>query len=250
MSKLTLSNYFTKQGQRRALDAYSEFATGSAWSVPMKMDLYELSCEAFAGTGSLSAFERIYNNLVSYWQVFRPHGADQCWDAARIFETLRRELSGFSQSDGANLVNFDRNKRHSLMFSLMALGDIKPNADYPTMTVSKFLHFFNPSLFPIYDTAVVWNKVFARFGGDYRAFCAASDLDPASEGAGFLRNYVCWGNSLSTTAAPEFMESFVGWLEDQLPRKRFASLDRTFLANLYATAFEFTAIGAAKAEGY
>ena len=106
MAKQALQDYFTKHGQQRALEAYSEFAMGTAWSVPLKMDLYDLSREAFSGAGSLQAFERIYNNLVSYWQVFRPHGGEECWDAARIFETVRRELAGFDYSSGVSLASF------------------------------------------------------------------------------------------------------------------------------------------------
>lgn len=246
----SLKDYFTASGQQRALAVYADFAKGSAWSVPLKMDLYDLSQEAFTGTGSLPAFEKICSNLVSYWQVFRPHGADECWDAARIFEAMRHELAGFDYASGVTLASSNNDKRRSVMFSLMALEGMKRNAGYPTMTVSKFLHFFNPSLFPIYDTAVVWNKVFARFNPDYRAFCNAANLDPSADGAGFLRNYVCWASSLMTDAEPGFMPAFVAWLEDELPRKRFATLDPAFLRTLYATAFEFTAIGAAKAEGY
>ena len=55
MPKASLQDFFRKHGQQRALQAYGEFATGSAWSVPMKMDLYELSREAFAGAGGVSA---------------------------------------------------------------------------------------------------------------------------------------------------------------------------------------------------
>ena len=31
------------------------------------------------------------------------------------------------------------------------------------MPVSKFLHFYNPGLFPIYDTEMIFNKVLKRF---------------------------------------------------------------------------------------
>jgi hypothetical protein len=250
VAKLALKDYFTKQGQQRALEAYSGFAKGTAWSVPLKMDLYDLSREAFSGAGSLGAFEHIYNNLASYWQVFRPHGADECWDAARTFEVIRREFNEFDYASGTSLTNLNGDKKHAVLFSLMALDGMKPNTGYPTMTVSKFLHFFNPALFPIYDTAVVWSRVFGRFGIDYRAFCEGANLDSSADGAAFLRNYVCWAGSVMTTAAPDFMSSFVAWLEDELPRKRFATLEPAFLRTLYATAFEFTAIGAAKAEGY
>jgi len=246
----SLRDYFTTRGQAQALGAYAAFATGSAWSVSHKMDMYDLSREAFSGAGKLEAFTRIYGNLVSSWQVFRPHSPEDCWNAATIFEALRKELAGFDHASGMNLINFNHQRRHSVMFSLSALGGIKPNTAYPTMTVSKFLHFFNPSLFPIYDTAVVWNKVFASFRGDYREYCNRTNLGPDSEGAAFLRNYICWSSELMTTASPDFMPSFVAWLAGELPPRRFAMLDPAFLSTLYATAFEFTAIGAAKVEGF
>jgi hypothetical protein len=63
------------------------------------------------------------------------------------------------------------------------------------MAVSKFIHFYNPSLFPIYDNEVVEYKVFARFRTDYREFCDGAGLDSSANGADFLRNYVCWASS-------------------------------------------------------
>src|SRR5687768_1339124 len=113
MPKLSLLDYFTSRGQQRALESYGRFATGTAWSVPMKMDLYDLSREAFTVAGSLPAFQNIYDNLVSYWQVFRPHRAGECWDAASIFDNIRREMSGFGYTDGASLLTLVQDKRHS-----------------------------------------------------------------------------------------------------------------------------------------
>lgn len=250
MAKAALKDYFTQHGQRRALEAYSKFAKGTAWSVELKMDLYDLAKKAFSNAGNFAAFESNYNNLNSHWQVFRPHGAELCWPAPKIFEVVCHELPGFEQASGVSLMNFDGSKKHALMFSLMALEGLKPNNDYPTMAVSKFIHFYNPSLFPIWDNEVVEYKVFARFRSDYRAFCDDADLKSTADGAAFLRNYVCWASSLMMTAAPDFMSGFVAWLENELPRRRYAELDTAFLGTLYATAFEFTAIGAAKAEGY
>ena len=43
------------------------------------------------------------------------------------------------------------------------------------------------------------------------------------------------------------MDTFVGWLGDELPRRKFDALGPDVLRTLYATAFEFTAIGAAVA---
>jgi hypothetical protein len=44
------------------------------------------------------------------------------------------------------------------------------------MTVSKFLHFYNPGLFPIYDNAVIWDKVLRRFRNDFRDFCISANI--------------------------------------------------------------------------
>ena len=43
------------------------------------------------------------------------------------------------------------------------MRDLKPVAGYPVMAVSKFLHFYNPALFPIYDNLVIWNGVLGYF---------------------------------------------------------------------------------------
>jgi hypothetical protein len=249
----TLRECFQPKGQRRALEAYAKFAGGSAWSVPMKMDLYAASRAAFDPTATdseaFAAFESIYGNLVSYWQVFRPHGASECWPARQIFEAIKKQFGDFAWGGSVSLPTLLSSRRHqALVFSLMEMEGIKPNNEYPVMTVSKFLHFYNPSLFPIYDTEVVWNKVFKRFKGDFNTCCTSANLDQQASGAGFLRNYMCWASAHVTSAHPEFMPVFVDWLADELPPKKFETLGRDVLSTLYATAFEFTAIGAAVAQ--
>jgi hypothetical protein len=118
------------------------------------------------------------------------------------------------------------------------------------MTVSKFLHFYNPGLFPIYDTKVVCGKVFKRFEADFRGFCLTANIpyDRAinDDTAAFLLYYMDWANSLLSVAHGRFMQVFVDWLREQ----NGAYLHRRTidLTSLYATAFEITAIGAADEE--
>jgi hypothetical protein len=249
-----IKDYFQPHGQKRALEAYASFAGGSAWSIPMKMDLYVSSRAAFnpenTDVVAFTAFEAIYGNLVSYWQVFRPHGADECWPARQIFDTIKQHFAGFGWGGPVSLTNLLSDGKHqSLMFSLMEMEKIKPNNDYPIMAVSKFLHFYNPSLFPIYDTEVIWNRVFKHFKKDYDSFRTSSNLATRAGDAAFLRNYLCWASSLVESAHTGFMTAFVDWLGDELPRRKFDALGRETLSTLYATAFEFTAIGAAVIEG-
>jgi hypothetical protein len=250
----SIKDYFQPHGQKRALQAYATFAGGSAWSVPMKVDLYVASRVAFSpgrtDADAFEAFETIYRTLVSYWQVFRPHGADECWPARRIFETIKQQFAEFGWRGAVSLLNVLSSGRHqALMLSLMEMEAIKPNNGYPVMTVSKFLHFYNPGLFPIYDTEVIWNRVFKQFKKDYDAFRTSNNLASRAGDVAFLRNYLCWASSLAASAHAGFMGTFVDWLGDELPRRKFDALGRETLETLYATAFEFTAIGAAVAEG-
>ena len=135
------------------------------------------------------------------------------------------------------------------MFTLEAMRKIKPKSDFPTMAVSKFLHFFNPTLFPIYDNEIVQGRVFRRFRQEFRDFCAVHRLS-TGDGPTFLRNYMCWGSALLSEAGDRFMHGFVEWLHDELSPKQWRACEPTDLHALYATAFEFTIIGAAEAEGF
>ncbi len=123
---------------------------------------------------------------------------------------------------------------------------IKQNKHYPLMTVSKFLHFYNPELFPIYDNAVIWDKVFRRFRDDFRDFCLAAKISyeiAMNDDTGkFLHYYTLWASSLLSAAHAGFMEVFADWL-DKDPRTRLPEW-RFDPRTLYATAFEFTVIGA------
>lgn len=249
----SLLEYFTPVGQARALEAYSVFAGSSAWSVAQKMDLYQAGRTAFSqASESIQAFEafgKIYDNLARYWQVFRPQGVNKCWTPRQTFDTIGSTFRDFHPEGQVTLLSIDNvDARQTLQNSLLAMREIKPKASYPTMTVSKFLHFFNPRLFPIYDTEVIGNRVFRVFDADYRSFCAENGWSSTASGPAFLMNYMYWAKMLLAGAGPQFMPAFVNWLSDELPRKRFEALDRTYLSHLYATAFEFTIIGAAVAE--
>lgn len=245
-----LRDYFTPEGQARALKAYVVFADNSAWSVAHKMDLYDAGRTAFSSATEPSiafrSFESVYANLAGPgWQVFRPFGVTRCWNARQVYDSIRSGFAGYSCAD-VTLLSLPSDQ-HALRQALESLRAIKPKSTYPTMTVSKFLHFFNPSLFPIYDTEIVENRVFKRFRSDYHAFCTQHQLNPKASGADFLMNYMRWASTLVAGAGPTFMARFVDWLREELPPRRFAALDPAHLARLYSTAFEFTAIGAATA---
>jgi hypothetical protein len=252
----TLSSYFENEPQlRRALAAFS-----SAWQYEVDswvneefLNLYDASWRAF--DPSLSAdeayrsFERVYVRLISYFQIFRPQSPADCWPPPQIFETIKREFPEFSWRRTLNLSNFPKSGTGLRLESwLSKMQGIKPKKQYPIMAVSKFLHFYNPRLFPIYDNKMIWEKVlYVRFKRDYLEFCHAERIPNRiainEDTATFLHYYMVLASSLLSVAHENFIHIFVEWLGDicgSVLAKR--ELDVT---TLYAAAFEFTVIGAA-----
>jgi hypothetical protein len=268
----TPRNYFTSATeQRRALEALGDFFQAA------ELDLYDASVRAFpplavaaaaneVGTLAQSAsvdeayrcFWRIYDELVSnrapsYWNVCRPSGPAKCWRPQKIFETIKGQFAEYPWDGKINLTSFGEAEAPRLQLRLETMQDIKRNQGYPIMIVSKFLHFYNPALFPIYDTGVIYNKVLKGYWrSDFRDFCTDKGLRYGvfmeRDTIDFLPAYMLWASSLLSAAHGSFMQVFTDWLAEQpvadLSRRKF---DAT---TLYARAFEYTAVGAAKAEGW
>jgi|SRR5271157_4855718 len=252
MRAQSLRSYFVNdQEQRSALGALGDFFD------PRELDLYDASWCAFDPSSSageaLRHFNKIYDELASpRWNVFRsPQSGASRWPPQKAFDTINREFAEFSWRGPVNLLNFPKSGTGLRLESCLAkMQGIKQKKGYPLMTVSKFLHFYNPALFPIYDYEVIWKKVCnGRFKNDFREFCYRERIpnnivgDNAEDTAAFLRYYMIWASSLLSLAHAGFMQVFSDWLARQpgtdLPKRRF---DPT---GLYARAFEYTAIGAA-----
>lgn len=124
------------------------------------------------------------------------------------------------------------------------------------MPVSKILHFINPSLFPIWDWDVLWYKVMwrqpkvrdAAFRAEYEDFCHRNHFQAGENGAVFLLNYSLWAAYYIQHGDPDFMTWFATWMHlnfsDDLTKYYMADK----VSSLFATAFEFVAIGAAYLE--
>jgi hypothetical protein len=249
----TLRSYFeTDIRQRKALAGLYD-AWGGLWDVSGSLHLYEASHRAFDPSsnaeGAFGNFKVVYDVLKSSeWQVFRPQSPENCWSPQQIFETIKAEFTDFGWSGPVDLLNFPKSGSGLRLESRLAkMKGIKRKSHYPLMTVSKFLHFYNPTLFPIYDTAIIWNRVLnGHFKTDYRSFCererVPTTVATGEDTAAFLRYYMILASSLLAVAHGSFMQVFVDWLARQpgaeLSKRNFNPL------KLYATAFEFTVIGA------
>jgi hypothetical protein len=249
MNKEQLRFYFeTERGQFAALEA----ARRDAWLDPLdNIVLYTLSRCAFDAElpqeDACRCFENIYYRLTEgRWGAFRPAKRAQCWPPDKIFQTTKSEFRRLSRTGPFNLLNFvETGAEPSIRSGLAKMQDIKPKRGYPIMTVSKFLHVYNPGLFPIYDNEGIWNGVCnGRFKNDYREFGEREKIPHrVDDTVHFIPHYMRWASSLLSAAHPQFMRVFAEWFEKQC----FGIVNRQLeLTTLYATAFEFTVIGASK----
>ena len=250
----SLSEFYRLPWSLRALNRYAQFATNAAWDIGNKLSMYNDAKTAFEASADdkshVEAFQEIFRNLKGYWQVFRPLKEPDHWPPEKILASLREIATDVGRASRLSLRTLQpRKDRERLDRCLEHLRYIKPrkHGDFPDMTVSKFLHFFNPNLFPIFDTAVVWNEVFSAFGGEYATFCAQSGVEAVWPGGnGFYRNYVCWAASFIGGAEANFMADFAVWFDAQTRGIADPCGIRADLKSHEATAFEFVAIGAAK----
>lgn len=244
----------TEAGQLRALEACRDFLDAKDWPLTDRLRLYEYSRHAFGVAVPTShcyaSFHRIYDELVrparaGGWGVAR-NPAGPLWASERAFETIKREFAGFTSGGPVTLANIDSDEtKQALVLSLGALKGLKPltGSSYPVMAVSKFLHAYNPELFPIYDNEVIAGMVIHRFKDEFRAFCVASSLShQVGNSVDFYVSYILWGCSLLRVANRRFMDIFVDWFEKQPAVNSVRGSFNT--SRLYSVAFELTIIGA------
>ena len=242
-----LVDFFSDEGkQRHALENIADVF------VEDELRIYDWTLEAFYSNLPIEtrsqSFRKIYNELSGRWQVFRSNRSDvKYWTPSQCFDNINLNFAAYRMDGPINLVNFvDTVQGVALENALGTMRNIKQNKDYPWMTVSKFLHFFNPSLFPIYDTEYIFNRVFKCFGSDFREFCTLKGIDhrrSMSETTHrFLMDYMGWAHFLLTSAHPRFMLVFSEWLGQACPALVNPAVDPQ---KLYARAFEYTALGAA-----
>ena len=100
---------------------------------------------------------------------------------------------------------------------------------------------------------MIYDKVFnGYFKSDFRDFCDRETLPYRvfmnEDTVDFYPAYMRWASSFLSVAHGSFMQVFTDWLAEQpgadLSRRKF---DPT---TLDARAFEYTAVGAAKAQGW
>lgn len=112
------------------------------------------------------------------------------------------------------------------------------------MAISKFLHMYNPALFPIFDGAVVQQSVLKVFGGEWRIF--PDPILPRTVPVEMLNylKYIFWASKLLQGKGEVVAHAFAPWLTAQLACEGAHEEAPPDCRHWYATAFEFIAIGA------
>jgi len=243
---MEIIKYFEGDKVKEALERYERFAEERGWSLSHKLELYRAGNIAFSSSYSEDKrrenFETIYNSLKGYWGIFRPFTKGKVWESPKVFDVLTKNCGACSRDSILSLVNLkDEQSKAAISECLAKVKGIKSLKDdrFPTMAVSKFLHFFNPKLFPIYDNKVIKDKVLRIFKNDWSDWKNShAHIEPD------YFKYILWANYIIQQNHRGLMSEFVKWFAEQVEQKR----NPGDLKNYYATAFEFIAIGASLIE--
>jgi len=249
-----LVDYFRYPNYINALIRYVKVAEVRNWGIDYKLKMYNWAKAAFESSLPESkkreSFHAVYENLRRYWQVFRNARAGY-WSADETFDGLNNACKACSRQRPLTLISlqYPSQECEEVLLALDKLRNLKPVRDYPWMPVAKFTHFFNPKLFPVYDTQVIWQKVMnGAFRMDYRIWCNSQNFNPNGPGKLFYLYYMLWAGDIIRQADIAFMGYFSEWFQKQVGNQPDSYHIKNDMRNYYSIAFEYVAIGAAELE--
>ncbi|MGB2753533.1 MAG: hypothetical protein WBD75_00830 [Phycisphaerae bacterium] len=139
--------------------AFEAFCSGrQKWvhDIGFQLKMYQAATKAFQGDGSLPDFNTVYKGLRK-WKVFRA-------GSVQAPEVIHANLMASDQDmRGKRLSELGPEEWPSVWKVMLRLKDVKQIKRGPSlMAISKFLHFWNPRLFIIFDREAVEQGVFGR----------------------------------------------------------------------------------------
>jgi hypothetical protein len=242
----SLINYFRNGRSEDALEASGEYFSKQKLSISDRAALYVLTQTSFdaekAQEERLAAFEQVNTALRATWKVSRTSTAP-VWTAEQTFNMLTTRCDCCSR-EKLSLMNIEERRGPTLVMSaLSAMEGIKPGREYPHMPAAKFLHFFNPTLFPIYDNETMWKQVCrGAFKSDWHRVCQDTGILLGETSSRFYHTYTRWAGELVRSADNDLMASFAEWFKTQ--DNGVSAEANLKLETYYAAAFECIAVGA------
>ena len=122
----------------------------------------------------------------------------------------------------------------------------RPWVEIPTTCASRFLHFYNPKLFPNVDNALTNQQVLQVFGPEFDKYCADTGIAEWDYETSFYGQYMLWAGKHIQMADPEFFADFETWFKAQVEGEEDPNGVLEEITKYHAAAFEFVAVGAAK----
>ena len=244
-----LKTYFINNRYEEALDSFAVFARETDWRMSYRAELYAYAQDAFdprlPAEQRRISFSQLYNDLARNFGVFR-NSTGGHWDADQIFSALTEACKPVGRHNGRTLAGLGSSAADlcALDDAIDDLAGIKKIGEYPHMPASKFLHFYNPKLFPIYDKQVIWEQVLCGpFKSEWQSVCRRMGIVFRETSGRFNISYTRWAAEAIQNAAPGLMPYFADWFREEAGNEAETLSD---LESYYATAFEFVAIGAMK----
>lgn len=204
-------------------------------------------------------FEQIYAELRSYWQVFR---GGKGWTPDQVFDTLVSPACQLCSRTNLDLVKIQKGSEIERVWRcLSAMKGIKilRSGKISAMAVSKFLHFFNPGLFPIYDRKVIGQRAMPSFNEEMKQSRGKwqgklTDVQNDSAFAHGLGEYLaytlfasdCFSDVNASASMAIFAQAFDKMVKEE---DRGAEAPRG-IHRYFATAFEFALIGSSSLERF
>ncbi len=233
----TILRYIQGPDALAALDAGFAFAEREMnWSVAGRAEMYQIADRAFGVSPNYDSFCRLYEWKMQYWGIGRK-GIMASPQA--VFAMLTDGCASASRHTSSTLLTADRKVIRN---SVNSMELVKRVGEYPHMAASKFLHFYNPMLFPIYDNAVIWERVLhGAFLPEWKVVCREYGIKVWEPSEEFLKTYYCWASEVMKVADPAIMVAF---------EKRFmAAVEPDGVAPMqtnqyYGAAFEYLFMGA------
>lgn len=244
-----LKEYFTIKYGRKAVEAYVLFSKKIGWSIVEKNKMYKNAKKAFKVSSinekSREAFNDLFEALKDHFKIFR-----NCLKHSQreeIYEILYEHCNQYSINESISLVNLKEDEVKPICSCIRKLKKIKKlkSEKTPIMAISKFLHFYNPKLFPMYDTTYVNNRLLSIFRDNWKDFITRFNLSNCQkEDSEFKKyiQYIYWAHSVfdNIKNPNDIMEYFSKKIEQEIPKEE-KKLDFT---QYFALAFEFISLGA------
>ena len=250
---MSLADYFRRDMVATALEHCELVLNRLKWTMKERKWPYKCAHKAFDGQndpeGRSSSFADVYGELRGRnWQVFR--GGVKNWTVDETFTALLVCESDCGRGKRLVLADLgDGDLPDCLMRCLDRMRGVKtnPNRNTPIMAMSKFLHFFNPRLFPIYDNAVIEGLVLRTFRSDLLIPELAEKWQADQEMRRYC-GYLMLAGRVMGQDPDAVMEEFAQWFERRIQIENTSYPDYLDVNTYHAAAFEYIAIGAYEME--